>query len=279
MAKPERKSAGWMITFADLMALLLTFFIMLFSLSTVDSGKYEAMAISLKNAFGFHAMPWPGERRGEGRAGTPIGLPGGPEQPQRRADGGTGPREGGGAKPGTGQAIPVPKKPPPAEERTAEAARKAQEALKARLAALLKQHIKQGAASLVPQQGGLIVRFDEKITFATGSDRLVPSFRAVLTRIGPVIERTQGQIVVAGHTDDRPITNQRFRSNWDLSAARAVSVVHHLLDITKLRPDRIVAQGHGDTVPLFANDSEAHRAKNRRVEIRIVLTPASRPAK
>ncbi|MHA7834660.1 MAG: OmpA family protein, partial [Algiphilus sp.] len=74
-------------------------------------------------------------------------------------------------------------------------------------------------------------------------------------------------VTVAGHTDDLPITTERFRSNWELSAARAVSVAHQVLDTQHIPPEALQVSGFADARPLVANDSVENRARNRRVEI------------
>ena len=79
-----------------------------------------------------------------------------------------------------------------------------------------------------------------------------------------------GTIAVAGHTDERPIFTSRFRSNWDLSSARAVSVIHHILQETDIPPYRMVVQGYADSRPLVPNNTEEQRALNRRVEISVI---------
>ncbi|NQV73885.1 OmpA family protein, partial [bacterium] len=76
--------------------------------------------------------------------------------------------------------------------------------------------------------------------------------------------------VVEGHTDSQPISTERFRSNWDLSTARAASVVTELLQFAPIASDRVVVQGHSDTKPVAPNDTAENRAKNRRVEIHII---------
>jgi len=77
------------------------------------------------------------------------------------------------------------------------------------------------------------------------------------------------RVIVAGHTDDLPISTERFRDNWDLSSARAVSVIRELINRHGVDPSRLEAKGYADTRPLVANDSIANRARNRRIEIEI----------
>lgn len=96
------------------------------------------------------------------------------------------------------------------------------------------------------------------------------SFLPVLNKLRKSLNDIEGQIVVAGHTDNIPIKTARFRSNWELSASRAVTVVHELLALDTIQPDRFIVEGHGDAHPLVANDSSKNRALNRRVELIIV---------
>ena len=100
----------------------------------------------------------------------------------------------------------------------------------------------------------------------SGSADLTPNFKPVLKIIRKALEDTEGKIVVEGHTDDDPISTARFRSNWELSSARAVSVAHALFD-DKLTPDRFTVSGHADTRPLVSNETPAGKARNRRVEV------------
>ena len=103
-----------------------------------------------------------------------------------------------------------------------------------------------------------------------------PTFLPTLDKIGRLISDMEGIVQVTGHTDNVPISNARFRSNWELSAGRAVSVVHRLLDGSSLDPRRIVVTGLASTQPRVPNDSAENRARNRRVEISLVR-PSSRP--
>jgi chemotaxis protein MotB len=114
-------------------------------------------------------------------------------------------------------------------------------------------------------------------TFPSGSAELLDEFSPLITKIRGLLKETEGHIYVAGHTDNVPIATSRYRSNWELSSARAVSVVHKLIETGEIPPNRIHVQGHGDTQPLHANDSHKHRALNRRVEI-VVTYDGTEPA-
>jgi chemotaxis protein MotB len=115
----------------------------------------------------------------------------------------------------------------------------------------------------------VVVRFSQDATFTSGSEEIKEEMFPILEKIENVLATCQGEIVVSGYTDDLPVTSNRFRSNWDLSAARAVSVVHQLIFNNKIDANRVIAAGRAETNPLAPNDSAENRAKNRRVEISI----------
>ena len=99
---------------------------------------------------------------------------------------------------------------------------------------------------------------------------MTKEFAYVLGQMIPILQRTSGDVLVAGHTDDVPITGGQYGSNWGLSAARSTSVVHELLKSGDIPPERVTVQGFGESRPLVANDTPENRAKNRRVEISIL---------
>ena len=115
----------------------------------------------------------------------------------------------------------------------------------------------------------VIVRFSSEASFTSGSDELKEGMVPVINKIVSALAKCEGDIIVSGYTDNQPITSGRFRSNWDLSAARAVSVVHQLVLEQKIDANRVMAAGHAETNPLVSNDTPENRSKNRRVEIKI----------
>jgi chemotaxis protein MotB len=132
---------------------------------------------------------------------------------------------------------------------------------------MLDQEILQGLLEVETEHSKIIIRIQEKGSFASGQAALNPGFYEVISKITDVIAKTPGKIIVAGHTDNIPISNQRFRSNWELSSARAVTVVHAMLTNPMMLPERILVEGHADSNSLVPNDSWENRAKNRRVEL------------
>jgi chemotaxis protein MotB len=133
----------------------------------------------------------------------------------------------------------------------------------------LKEEIDQDIVSVDNMGAMIVLRIREKGSFPSGSARLNPGFSEVIDRISKVLEDTPGDIVVAGHTDNVPIRNGRFRSNWELSSARAVTVVHALLHNKGIDPRRVLIEGWADTHPVAPNDTPENRALNRRVELRV----------
>jgi len=117
--------------------------------------------------------------------------------------------------------------------------------------------------------GGIRITMKEKVLFAPESDVLTENSRQMLQALVPVLKEAKASITVEGHTDNKPITNERFPSNWELSTARAVSVVTFLVEKGGIAPERLSAVGYGDARPRVANDDEQQRQMNRRVEINL----------
>ncbi len=136
-----------------------------------------------------------------------------------------------------------------------------------RVKAAVKLELIKGEIQIESLKDRVILRFKDELMFPKGSAELTPRAKAVLLKLGEVLALFDGEIIVAGHTDNLPIHSPKFRSNWDLSAARAVSVVDFLLAHKFVLPRQIAAVGYGPSRPLYPNDTEEHRAANRRVEI------------
>lgn len=115
----------------------------------------------------------------------------------------------------------------------------------------------------------IIIRLQAENTFQSGNDKIATSFKPILEKLSKAMADIKGSIDVAGHTDNYPISTERFRSNWDLSTARAVSVAHELMKEGRIRENRFKIIGYADTKPRLPNSTAKNRAKNRRVEITI----------
>ncbi|HHI97690.1 MAG TPA: type VI secretion system protein TssL [Thermodesulfatator atlanticus] len=141
-----------------------------------------------------------------------------------------------------------------------------------RIKSAVKLELIKGEIQIESLKDRVVLRFKDGVLFAKGSAELTPRAKQILLKVGEVLELFDGEIIVAGHTDNTPVRNGRFRSNWELSAARAVSVVEFLLKHKFVLPRQLAAVGYGPSRPLYPNDTEEHRAANRRVEI-ILLQP------
>jgi chemotaxis protein MotB len=266
---------AWLSTFADLMSLLMCFFVLLLSFSEMDAMKFKRLAGSMAQAFGVQAELDAVE--------IPKGIsiiaqefsPGRPEptpineiwqktsnttqmsldvQCAREFDVEQG-EEGADA----GVKLRVKQR---LEELIKETEKQAYE-----LATALHEQIVAGEVEVETRGRQIIIRIREKGSFASGSAVLAPTYREAMQDIRGVLALKPGSILVQGHSDDVPINTPRFRSNWELSAARAVSVAHELMLGGIVSARRFEVSGKADTMPLVPNTSVENRARNRRVEI------------
>jgi chemotaxis protein MotB len=120
--------------------------------------------------------------------------------------------------------------------------------------------------SIAKGQEGITLRIDDNLLFASGDAQLTTNGKQVIESLVPTLEAFDGQISVEGHTDNIPISTARFPSNWELSTARAIAVLRHLIQ-SGVVDNRLRAIGYADTQPLESNDSVDGRAANRRVEL------------
>ena len=260
---PPEGLPAYMGTFADLMSLLMCFFVLLLSFAEMDALKYKMVVKSLDDAFGVQREIAANE--------IPMGTsiiaqefsPGEPRPtPLREIRQDT--------MDETRDTLKVKLDAEEAAKKVAEkvAEEIAQEAEKFKEA--LKEEIKEGLIDVETELNRIVIRIREKGSFPSGDARMNRAFIPIVDKIAAVLIRTEGQIAVAGHTDNVPINTPRYRSNWELSTSRATSVVHELLRHGELPPNRFVLEGYADTQALAPNDSNENRARNRRVEI-IVL--------
>jgi len=125
------------------------------------------------------------------------------------------------------------------------------------------------SVGVVSSEHGLVISLSDTITFPSGQATLNATVTPFLAQVAALAsERTELNIEIAGHTDDRPIATPEFPSNWELSAARASRVARTLLEQERIDPTRVSTRGYAHYRPLYANDTDEHRAANRRVEIR-----------
>lgn len=264
--KPKQESSGgWIVTFADLMSLLLTFFILLLSFSKMDIEKYEMMAQALASSFGVSFIQ--GDGSGPGGAvifaeAPPSGDPADIETEEQKELEAAFEEEF--EEPEEVELLEEPQSPPDPKQIDPNIER-----LTENLVDQLEEEILSNALTVSYDSDKVVVRFSEATTFPSGSDELKDEMFPIIEKIETVLAACEGEIIVSGYTDDLPVNSSRFRSNWDLSAARAVSVVHQLIFNNMLDVNRVSAAGRAETNPLAPNDSPENRAKNRRVEISV----------
>lgn len=132
---------------------------------------------------------------------------------------------------------------------------------------LLKDALRSESIKIDSRGQTLLISMGTEGAFGSGDAQLSAQARRWTQQISEVARKSDAVIVVSGHTDDIPISNARYRDNWDLSAARAIAVVREMVRVHKIDAERVRAQGFADTKPVAANDSATNRLRNRRIEI------------
>ncbi|HMB15452.1 MAG TPA: flagellar motor protein MotB [Pelovirga sp.] len=214
--KPMAGAPLWMVTFSDMMTLLLTFFVLLLSMATLDQVRFQQAAESLSGAFGVGVL--------ESSTRTEVAPP----QVMSR--------------------VPI------------------DDDFNARVYQRLRTQLRElkldRQIELVKDRGAVVLRVDEAILFSSGQSTLSPDADPVLRKVAELVRPLPLNVKIEGHTDDIGGDMQ----NWELSVARAVSVLRFMVSDQLLPLSRISATGYGSHRPLFPNLSERERILNRRVE-------------
>jgi len=223
---------AWIVTFADMMSLLLCFFVLLLSFSVMDAKKFKAVADSMREAFSFSSAPVPGETSSESTLTSSDTT----EKPVIYAD----------------------------EESFQEQLQDAKREIDQYIAnAGLSEHIQTKITS-----NSLEIVNSNPLNFPPGKAELLESSLQYLDAIIPALKRPDFRIVVEGHTDNVPINTLAYRSNWELSAARAASFVSYL-EAHGVDSKHLAVHGYGPNHPIAPNDTDENRARNRRIEIMV----------
>jgi chemotaxis protein MotB len=267
----EGNADGWMVTFSDLMSLLLCFFVLILSMAEVDIIKYKQLADSMSEAFGVQQeMQLESIPKGTSVVSTEF-RPGIPDETildviqQETVD-----QDRNSLRIGNPDSPDSEEKDIRDEVLTYDeimALIKETELDAEMLRRLLAKEIKEGQIDVETTARTILIRIRERGSFASGSALLNTSFVGVIDKIASALTQIEGKISVEGHTDNVPISTFAYPSNWDLSAARSVAVVRRMLDIAALQPIRVTASGFADTRPQAINSTSDGRARNRRVEI------------
>ncbi|WP_337840387.1 flagellar motor protein MotB [Rheinheimera sp.] len=280
---------AYMGTFADLMSLLMCFFVLLLSFSEMDVLKFKQIAGSMQYAFGVqNKIEVKDIPKGtsviamEFRPGRPDPTPIDSIQQQTvemtqqmlnfqagKEDSAGGRQEQREDKTG-GQSTSTAEQPLDNPESMAGEMQEQTNELLKKIAEQLEKQIMDGAIELESLGQQIIIRIRENGSFPSGSSFLQPRFKPIIQEIGALIKDVPGEITVSGHTDDDQVSDELHSNNWDLSAARAVSVASEMIKAPGFDKNRLVVVGHADTRPLVPNDSTENRKRNRRVEIAIL---------
>jgi chemotaxis protein MotB len=221
----------WLISYADFITLLFAFFVVMYAISAVNIGKYKIFSDALGDAFG-----------GKGAA-QPVNT----EVPN----------------------LPMPN---PALKRRVELLRKEKEQmtkLAQDLLSTMAPLVKEGKVRVTQNSRGVSVEINASVLFDPGDARLMPESVEALRAVASLLKADSHDVQVEGHTDNQPIGNTRFPSNWELSSVRASSVVRLFID-AGVAPQRLTAVGYSSNVPVADNDSAQGRARNRRVAVTIL---------
>jgi len=318
---PPEGLPAWMGTFADLMSLLMCFFVLLLSFSEMDVLKFKQIAGSMKYAFGVQSLL---EVKDIPKGTSVIAqefTPGKPDptpievimqqtieitKAQLDFQEGDASRVGGQENVKE-RKISVPeeviseaisesqsetdadgqKEEAPVQEQKSESEEtkleeftpapgvSAQHGLAKKVAKDLRDEIEDGAIEIESLGQQLIIRVREKGSFPSGSAFLQPRFRPVIRKVATILVDVPGVVTISGHTDNEKIESELYRSNWDLSAQRAVSVAHEMLKVPGIRDKKLVVVGYANSKPLSETQDPSKSTANRRVEIMIMQGEAS----
>jgi len=226
--KPEQGGGvpGWMVTYGDMMTLLLCFFILLFSFSTIDVVKFRDVIVELQGALGV-------------LSGGPMVL-----------------------NLGDIPAKQVTENPSASTRRL--------EGIKEEIEKKAAEENMSDNVQVTINERGLMIRFTDTALFDLGKADVKPEAVPVLDAIGEELMEVSNRVAIEGHTDPTPINTPQFPSNWELSTARASAVVHYMIEVSGIAPDRLSASGFSYYHPVVPNNTPEDQAQNRRVDVLIL---------
>lgn len=233
--KKKNQSEGlrgdeWMATFSDTVTLLLTFFILLYSFSSVDAQKFKQIASAFQSVLS-----------GQGSNQMfDMDL-----------------KEG--SAPVTGETP----KPEPANGNDAGD-------IYSKVKEFIEKNNLQASVEIKEDSRGVIIQLRDNILFESGKADIKDDSKPILEKINSLIAAFPNNIIVEGHTDNVPINNERYATNWELSTARATAVLRYFVETKGQAPTKFTAAGYGEYKPVAPNDSDANKSMNRRVNILIV---------
>jgi chemotaxis protein MotB len=221
----------WLLTYADLITLLMVFFVVLYSMSSADATKFQKISAALQQAFNLDVL--------QGQSNSAV------------LDGASQPA-------------------PPVDDLINNNDVPEVNRLQSGIDAALQGQSQTPDVSVGTDKEGVVVRLSGSYLFDSGRAELKPNSLAVLDAIANELKLQPNQIRVDGHTDSTPIDSPRYPTNWELSTARALAVTRYFTETDGIAATRLMAAGFGEFRPLVPNDTREHRAMNRRVEIHLL---------
>jgi chemotaxis protein MotB len=229
----------WLVSYADFITLLFAFFVVMYAISSVNEGKYRVLSRSLGVAFGTPAQP-PATRAPIDPNRAIIHLP-----------------------------LPIPKPQRTAVNPEIKREKEHMTSIARDILKAMAPLISQGKVRVTQTSRGVSVEINASVLFAPGEAKLNEQSETALRAVAQVLKKVDNSIQVEGHTDDVPINNAMFPSNWELSAVRASSVVRLFLE-NGVDEKRMVVMGHAANEPVASNDTAEGRLRNRRVQLLIL---------
>lgn len=245
---------SWLTTYGDLMTNLLCFFVLLFSMATVDTQKFEQLVKSLKaSSIGGFIGTGSSLRNNIGKSILTVNFVNPDDTGEKQVD----------------NKRYIDTEDIILDDRERIMHEKFQQA-KARLSEDIEKLNLSGMVEIVEENEFFLIRLNAEILFESGSAEIVEEGKKILNTLGQSIAQLDQDIIVQGHTDTIPINTPLFPSNWELSTKRATNVVLHLIDSLGIDPSKLTATGNGEYKPIADNSTVEGRRKNRRIELMIL---------
>ncbi len=222
----------WLVSYADFITLLFAFFVVMYAISSVNEGKYRVLSNSMVEAFNKN-------QAGMYTGDTVVEINSGNYGDYSQAEG-----------PAEGYSV--------FDEKMRKIAND--------ILDVMDSLVKEGQVRVKISQKGVTVDINAGVLFATGEAALGEKPRAILTDVARKLKKIPNKVVIEGHTDDNPISTPLYPSNWELSSARASSVVRLFIE-SGVEPSRLTVTGYADQKPVESNHTEEGRSRNRRVSV------------
>jgi Flagellar motor protein len=258
------------------MNLLLILFIIFYSMSSVDQVKYVALSESLSNVLGKGSVIGKGATIFDGQSGILSG--GTPKQPsdKTQSTGSNGKQSKDETVDSTGKSSSDTKSSADEVIKKAEVEAQAREqiqmeALEKNISQIISNLHLEDDMDMIIQENGIVISFSNHLFFDSGKTVLKKGMKEGLSKIAVEINKIDNDILIKGYTDNVPVKNSVYASNWQLSSIRAANVVQYLIENGKVDGKRLSAMGCGENNPVASNKTEAGRSKNRRIEISILF--------